>query len=107
MSDEKQEKVMRLLLQGNLEMEQAAAFKAAHQHAFRVAFDYMHDCFPPTRAEEYWTRTVQLMVKRVQENRENYLVKTLLLGVYDYLGEIVKDLPVEKEEESENGNHDA
>lgn len=99
MSTEQNEEVKRLLLKAEMDLEHAAEFEATHKKAFRVAFDYLHACFPPTRDEAYWEAAVRKMVKLVDDNQDNLLVKNLCLGVYDYLGEIVKDLPVEQKED--------
>lgn len=98
MSDAKIEETKRLLLQANLEMETAEEFEKRHKQAFRIAFDFLGACFPPTRTEEYWKTTVELFKHRVTDNKHNPLVKHLLLGVYNYIGEITNDLPIEKEE---------
>ncbi len=95
--EEKIEETKRLLLKADMEMEESAAFSQQHKQAFRIAFDFLGACFPPDRSEEYWTKTVELFKHRVQDNKANPLVKHLLLGVYNYLGEIVKDLPMEEE----------
>ena len=105
MSTEQNEEVKRLLLKAEMDLEQAAEFEATHKKAFRVAFDYLHACFPPTRDEAYWEAAIKKLAKLVDDNQDNLLVKNLCLGVYDYLGEIVKDLPVEqKEDEGTNEN---
>lgn len=101
---EKDDEVKRLLLKAEMDLELGAEFEKAHKAAFRIAFDFLHACFPPTRKTEYWMSTVQLMAKRVNEHKQNVLVRTLLLGVYDYLGEIAKDLPAENEEGTQNEN---
>lgn len=101
MSDEeKNEETRRLLLQANMELEEAAAFEKQRKQAFRLSYEFLEACFPPRRDSGYWTDTVELFKHRVTDNRYNPLVKHLLLGVYNYLGEIVKDLPMEKEEET-------
>lgn len=92
------EETKRLLLKANMELDEQKEFLSQHKQAFRIAFDFLGACFPPTRTEEYWNTTVELFKHRVTDNRYNPLVKHLLLGVYNYLGEITKDLPIEKEE---------
>lgn len=105
MSTEQNEEVKRLLLKAEMDLEQGAQFEATHKKAFRVAFDYLRVCFPPTRDEAYWEAAIKKLAKLVEDNQGNLLVKNLCLGVYDYLGEIVKDLPVEQKEEDGTNEH--
>lgn len=101
---EKIEETKRLLLQENMELELRSAFEQQHKQAFRTAFDFLRACFPPTRKENYWNTTVELFKHRVENNKQNPLVKHLLLGVYNYLGEIINDLPKEETDENSQGN---
>ena len=98
--DKRNEETKRLLLKAEMELDTIAAFQTQHKQAFRIAFDFLNACFPPTREETYWESTVELFKHRLEDNRFNPLVKHLLLGAYNYLGEIVKDLP-EKEKGDE------
>lgn len=99
--EEKTKETVRLLLKGDMELQEMMEFERLHKQAFRVAFDWLKACFPPKQDEKYWMETAHLLGKRANEHRDNPLVKHLLSGAYGYLGEIVKDLPYEEEEENE------
>ena len=86
----------RPLLKPQIDLDDAAEFEAIHKKAFRIAFDYLHKCFPPRREDEYWKNALALIQKAVSENPGNLAVPQLMLGVYNYLSEIVKDLPEEE-----------
>lgn len=90
--DEKENDIQRLLLKEEMRLDELNAFSASHKAAFRIAFDYLNACFPPNRSEDYWDAAAKRMNHLVTNNGWNPLVKYVLLGVYDYLGEIVKDL---------------
>lgn len=105
--EENYEETKRLLLKTAMDLDEAIEFQQLHKTAFRIAFDFLSKSFPPVREEAYWKSTMELIGKTVNEHRENLLVGPLLMGVYNYLGEIVKDLPVKEEEESPDENRDA
>lgn len=98
------DEVKRLLLKAQMELDDAAEFEAQHKKAFRTAFDFLHAVFPPRREEQYWQNTLELIRKRISEDPGNVLAKHLMMGVYDYLSEMVKDLPEEKEETTNEGD---
>ena len=97
MSEETIEETKRLLLKADMELAERAAFEKRHKDAFRIAFDFLKACFPPQRGAEYWTATVERFKHLTEDNKHNPLVKYLLLGAYNYMSEIVKDLPEENE----------
>lgn len=90
--DEKENEIQRLLLKEEMRLEEINEFGALHKAGFRIAFDFLNACFPPNRGEDYWDATAKRMNDLVAGNAQNLLVKHLVLGVYDYLGDIVKDL---------------
>lgn len=93
---ERDEDTRRLLLKADMELEEMEAFSQQHKQAFRVAFDFLKACFPPTRQDDYWSAVVEKFKDKTQANVYNPLVKHLLLGAYNYIGEIVKDIPLEE-----------
>ena len=95
--EEKNEQTRRLLLKADMELAEMEEFSSQHKQAFRVAFDFLKACFPPQRGAEYWTATVERFKHLTKDNKYNPLVKHLLLGAYNYISEIVKDLPEEEE----------
>lgn len=96
MSEEVLAEAKRLLLKEKMELDDAAEFQALHKAGFRIAFDFLNASFPPVRKEEYWKTCLERIEEKIHENPNNLLVRPLLIGVYDYLSEIVKDLPYEE-----------
>ena len=91
--EEKENEIQRLLLKESMQMEEREAFTKLHKEAFRIAYNYLDACFPPAREDGYWDDAAKKMLKLIGDNKANLLVAHLLLGAYDYLGKIAKDLP--------------
>ena len=89
-----------LLLKAKMDLENMAAFRAKHKEAFRVAFDLLNErFFPPMKDPEYFTAITRLMQKSLENHPGNRLLPYLNIAVLDYLAELTKDLPEEKEDE--------
>ena len=61
-----------------------------HQKAFRCAFDFLNEHFPPQQDEEWWLKTAQECSAASVAFGENVLVIGLLNGIMDYLGDEYK-----------------
>ena len=60
-------------------------YARVHQKAFRCAFDYLKEHFPPEDDDEWWAKAAkELQVYSVGAG-ENRLVQELLCAVYEYL----------------------
>lgn len=62
-----------------------------HQKAFRCAFDYLNQHFPPGREPEWWEQAAKDLSAFSVAAGENRLVVELLSGVYDYLEYVWKE----------------
>jgi len=62
----------------------AEEYYAAHQHAFRKAFDFLNTHFPPGDSK-WWESAADDLAKVY--NGESQLTIFLLMGVWDYLNE--------------------
>lgn len=60
-------------------------YYAMHQKAFRCAFDFLNQHFPPGDTPEWWLQTTQEITDASVKQGENELVVGLLRGVFDYL----------------------
>ena len=67
-------------------------FKAMHKRAFRTAFNYLEDHWPPQwDAENYWIPMADTLGPMVEKDiKENPLEEVLLCAVYRYLGDALK-----------------
>lgn len=61
-----------------------------HQKAFRCAFDFLNEHFPPQQEEEWWLKTAKECSAASAAFGENVLVIGLLNGIMDYLGDEYK-----------------
>lgn len=91
------DEVERLLLKADADLNELNLFAAQHKAGFRVAFEFLRDCFPPQRDEGYWKATANLFQKRIDENPNVRILAHLMPAMMDYLGELTKDLPEEDE----------
>ena len=57
-----------------------------HQKAFRVAFDFLTQHFPPGTDPEWWVQSAQEVSQASIAAGETELVNELLIAVYNYLG---------------------
>lgn len=87
------QEITMLLLKEEMRIEELGQFKALHQAAFRLAFDFLMACFPPKWEQEYWDAVLAKYENVIESNKANRLVFPLVDAVYQYLGEIVKDIP--------------
>ena len=58
-----------------------------HQKAFRCAFDFLNEHFPPGEDPEWWDKTAKDCSAASIAFGENILVMELLNAVMDYLGQ--------------------
>ena len=56
-----------------------------HQKAFRCAFDFLNDHFPPGSDDEWWLKAAQDVADACHSQGSDRLAIGLLQGVYDYL----------------------
>ena len=68
------------------------AYDARHKQAFRLAFDALNEVFPPENTTEYFEQTGEKIKYIYNEHIDNPLAKRLLVALYDYLGDVVKEL---------------
>ena len=61
-----------------------------HQKAFRCAFDFLNEHFPPQQDDGWWWNTAQECSAASAAFGENVLVIGLLNGIMDYLGDEYK-----------------
>lgn len=57
-----------------------------HQKAFRCAFDFLNEHFPPQDEEEWWLKTAQDASAASIAFGENELVIQLLCAITNYIG---------------------
>ena len=91
--EDSQQDIAKLLLKEEMRIDELQQFKALHQGAFRIAFDFLMSCFPPKWDQEYWDAELAKYENLTVSNQANRLVFPLVDAVHAYLGEIVKDLP--------------
>lgn len=63
-------------------------YAVQHKKAFRAAFDYLTEHFPPGDTAEWWDVAAKDVSIKSMESGEGKLVINLLIGVYDYLDHI-------------------
>ena len=68
-----------------------AEYAKQHQKAFRCAFDYLTQHFPPGDDPEWWEQAAKDLSDFAVAAGENRLVVELLAGVYGYLESIWKE----------------
>ena len=62
-----------------------------HQKAFRCAFDYLNQHFPPGEGTEWWEQACKDLSQFGIAAGENRLAIELLTGVYDYIEYVWKE----------------
>ena len=65
-------------------------YYAKHQAAFRCAFNYLNEHFPPGQDPEWWTKAADDIKSADNKANGNQLATFLLMGVLDYLNEEYK-----------------
>ena len=71
-----------------------------HKKAFRCAFDYLNDHFPPETDPEWWVQAAKELSDFSVAAGENALVLELLNAVFTYIGK-------EHERRKDNGSLDS
>lgn len=61
-----------------------------HQKAFRCAFDFLNEHFPPQQEEEWWIKTAKECSAASVAFGETPLVLELLTAIMNYLGDEYK-----------------
>lgn len=69
---------------GQLTPEQYAS---QHKQAFRIAFDFLNEHFPPVNDDGWWKKTADDVTLIGNEFGENRSLVCLMSGVYEYLSE--------------------
>lgn len=83
--------VARELLEFDRAMEEAAKTKKLHQAAFRAAFDFLEQFYPPRDDEEYWVKAANECERAAAEHDGNPLIIPMMVTMMDYLGEVWKE----------------
>lgn len=91
------DEVKKLLLEESMDLDRMLDFDNAHKRAFRNAFDFLNECFPPRWDDEYWKSVGERGANRMSGDPQNRLAHKLIVAVIDYLNDIVKDIPREEE----------
>ena len=65
-------------------------YAKAHKEAFRCAFDFLKDRFPPRQDPEWWQYTAAEAASLSDGHKNNPLVVILLSAVYSYLEQEMK-----------------
>ena len=60
-------------------------YYAVHQKAFRTAFDFLTNHFPPEKDTAWWEKTANDVADAYMETGQESLAYQLLRGVYEYL----------------------
>ena len=63
---------------------------ALHKYAFRTAYEFLNEMWPPADGEDYWTLAASRMKDRFNDAKQDYLAEQMLTIVYKYLEEVVK-----------------
>ena len=61
-----------------------------HQKAFRCAFDFLNEHFPPQQEDEWWLKTAKECSAESVAFGENVLVMEMLTAIMNYLGDEYK-----------------
>ena len=56
-----------------------------HKLAFRCAFDFLNEHFPPGEDAEWWLKATRELKAASIEHGEDRLLNGLLLGVFEYI----------------------
>lgn len=66
-------------------IDQMNRIKAVHKHAFRTAFDYLAEMWPPSLSADYFTLAAAKCNERFNLSGQDKLTHELLMGVFNYL----------------------
>ena len=64
--------------------------KETFKPAARVWFNLLTELWPPENTEAYWLKTSDKLAKMYDENKDNELLKELLLMTHGYLGNVAE-----------------
>lgn len=65
--------------------------KKKRKDAARIWFNTMEELWPPDNSPEYWTKACEKCRDVFNEAKDNLLLRKLMVTLYDYLGEWVKE----------------
>ena len=77
---------------------------ALHKYAFRTAYEFLTEMWPPVNTEDYWTVAATKMKDRFNAAKQDYLAEHMLITVYKYLEQVVKNTTLEQTVEQEKAN---
>ena len=79
------------LLDFDKAMEEAVKTKKLHQAAFRAAFDFLEQFYPPRDDDEYWLKMAETCGNVAYQHEGNPLIIPMMTTMADYLGEVWKE----------------
>ena len=86
---EQSQQAGRMLMQSLAQAEQSVATEqqkaAMHKYAFRTAFDFLAEMWPPVLSADYFTLAAAKCNERFNQSGQDKLTHELLLGVFNYL----------------------
>lgn len=90
---EQSQQAGRTLMQSLAQAEQSVATEqqktAMHKYAFRTAFDFLAEMWPPVLSADYFTVAAAKCNERFNQSGQDKLTHELLLGVFNYLETVV------------------
>ena len=90
---EQSQQAVRALMQSLAQAEQSVTTEqqkvATHKYAFRTAFDFLAEMWPPTLSQDYFTLAAAKCNERFNQSGQDKLTHELLLGVFNYLETVV------------------
>ena len=84
-------------------LDKLAEMQNAHKPAFRAAFDYLAEVWPPSLTVGYFELAARKMVEFANKNNNETLTNKLLMTIYTYLEEAAK-AAYNENERSENSD---
>lgn len=86
---EQSQQAGRTLMQSLVNAEQTVATEqqkaATHKYAFRTAFDFLAEMWPPSLSADYFTLAATKCNERFNQSGQDKLTHELLMGVFNYL----------------------
>lgn len=90
---EQSQQAGRALMQSLAQAEQSVATEqqktAMHKYAFRTAFDFLAEMWPPVLSQDYFTVAAAKCNERFNQSGQDKLTHELLMGVFNYLETVV------------------
>ena len=68
-----------------------SAYRERHKQACVAAYNLLVKVWPPDRGVEYWENTAKLFAEVDNRHRDNPLVRSLLVGMYNCMGFTMDD----------------